>query len=654
MRSLSIGRRVAAAATLIALIACVGFGAVVYLKNESAIATSTDQTLSRAEAAFAAALQAETREVAALAETIAAMPLVAEATARGDRAALLAALEPSQRAIAPSGKRLNIHVPPATAFLRLWQPNQHGDNLASRRRTVVEANSTGRLQTGLERGLRDISIFGVAPIRAEGRVVGVVDVGLNLTPEMLARFRADLGLDIAIQRATEQGFAAIGSTLAGAAEGLTGVEARAAVMRGETVRATASLGERSFSLVAFPLRDVSGQAIGVVELAADMQTAGAARAEAIRFVLVTAAALLVLAILLGLVVARSIARPVTALTRQMEAIAGGDLSGEIPGRARGDEIGAMARTVEVFQQGLVEAERLRAEAAAAAARTEAARREATLALAGEVETSLSGIAGGLAAAAARLTEAGGRLTSAAERSGSAAEATASGVNGAAGNVQTVASATEELASSTAEISRQIAEAAAVAAEASQQSRAMDGTVTSLAEAATRIGDVVRLISDIAGQTNLLALNATIEAARAGEAGKGFAVVASEVKNLAGQTARATEEIATQISAMQAATDASVTAVRMIGETIQRMDGVATTIAAAIEEQGAATREIARAVQQAADGTTSASGAAARVANEMGETLASVRVVAEDAAEVRRQGDGLRDAVSRLIGRLRAA
>jgi methyl-accepting chemotaxis protein len=653
MRSLSLGRRIAAACALIALLACAGFGAVVHVKNEAAITAQTDATLARGQAGFEAALQAETREVAALAETLAAMPALAQALARGDRAALLAALEPSQRVLAPSGKRLNIHVPPATAFLRLWQPNQHGDDISARRRTVVEANRSGRLQTGLERGMRDVSLFGVAPIRQEGRVLGVVDVALNLTPEMLARFRASLGLDLAILRATEQGFEPIGSTLQGAAGGFLAEAERRAVMGGRALRAQAEAAGRSLAVAAFPLRDFAGQPIGVVELAADMGAAAAARAEALRFVLVTGIGLLLLAALLGLLVARSVARPVRALTARMEAMAGGDLAAEAPGAARGDEIGAMARAVEVFRQGLVEAERLRVEAAAAAAREEENRRAATLALAGEVEASLAGIAGGLAGAAARLTEAGDRLSAVAARSGEAARQTAGGVDGAAANVRTVASATEELAASTTEISRQVAEAAAVTNEASEQSRAMDGTVQELAEAAQKIGDVVRLISDIAGQTNLLALNATIEAARAGEAGKGFAVVASEVKNLAAQTARATEEIAAQIAAMQSATGASVQAVRAIAQTIQRLDGVATTIASAVEEQGAATREIARAVQEAAEQSQTASAGAARVVGDVGETLAAARGVGEDAAEVRRRGEGLRDELGRLIARLRA-
>ncbi|MBW6399657.1 HAMP domain-containing protein [Roseomonas sp. HJA6] len=654
MISRSIGRRIAAAATAIALLACIGFGAIVLLRNEAATDSRTEAALTRARAAFDAAMTAEARELANTAEALAVLPSVAQGLQRGDRAALLALLEPSQRAMTARGARLNLHAPPGTAFLRVWRPDQFGDDLRARRRLVTEAFRTGRTQVGMERGLQDVSIFGVAPIRDGDRVLGVVDIALNFTPAVLERIGEAVGTEIAMLRSTDQGFAPVGSTIPGAAEGLATPAMRSAALNGTAARGEGQAGGHDFALLAFPLRDAAGQAIGVVEVAVDDAAAAAARMDAIRFVLITGAALLVVAILFGMLVARSIARPVVALTARMEALAGGDLSGTAPGRDRRDEIGAMARTVEVFREGLLEAERLRTEQQAAQAREAAARRDANVALAGEVERSLSGIAAGLATAAGGLADAGARLQSSAERSGAAADATAGGVRHASENVQTVAAATEELAASTAEIGRQITEAASVAAEATTQSRQTDNTVHSLAEAASRIGDVVRLISDIAGQTNLLALNATIEAARAGDAGKGFAVVASEVKNLAGQTARATEEIAGQIGAMQQATEASVTAVRAIAETIGRIDSVTSAIAAAIEEQGAATREIARAVQQAAEGTGGASSAAGRVAEEMAGTLQAVRGVTEGTAEVRRQGDGLREAISGLIVKLRAA
>ena len=654
MISRSIGRRIAAAAIAIALLACIGFGSIVLLRNQAATESRTEAALTRAQAAFDAALAAEARELANTAEALAALPPLVEALGQGDRAALQALLAPSQQLLDQRGTRLNIEVPPGTSFLRVWRPEQFGDDVRARRHLVTELFRTGRTQLGMERGLQDISIFGVAPIRAGDRVLGAMDIAMNFTPTVLARIAEAVGTDITVLRSTDQGLAPVGSSIPGAADGLATPALRMAALSGTVTRGQAERAGRRFALLTFPLRDAAGNAVGVVELAIDDAASTAAQSDAIRFVLITTAVLLAVAILFGLLVARSIARPVVALTARMEALAGGDLSATAPGRDRRDEIGAMARTVEVFREGLIEAERLRAEQQEAQARQEAARREANHALAGEVEHALSGIVAGLANAAGGLADAGARLQSSAERSGTAADATAGGVRHASENVQTVAAATEELAASTAEISRQIAETASVATEATAQSRRTDDTVHGLAEAASRIGDVVRLISDIAGQTNLLALNATIEAARAGDAGKGFAVVASEVKNLAGQTARATEEIAGQIGAMQQATEASVIAVRGIAETIGRIDSAASAIAAAIEEQGAATREIARAVQQAAEGTGGASAAAARVAEEMADTIQAVRGVTDGTTEIRHQGDGLREAIATLITRLRAA
>ncbi|MDI3306200.1 MAG: methyl-accepting chemotaxis protein [Acetobacteraceae bacterium] len=253
-------------------------------------------------------------------------------------------------------------------------------------------------------------------------------------------------------------------------------------------------------------------------------------------------------------------------------------------------------------------------------------------LADSFEAEVGGVVEAVATAAAQLHQAAEALSDAAATSDREAAAVAEASTRAGADVQAVAASAEELAASVAEITRQVADGAAVARAAAEEARTTDGTVQGLAQAAARIGDVVRLIGDIAGQTNLLALNATIEAARAGEAGKGFAVVASEVKQLAGQTAKATEEISTQITAIQAATGEAVAALRSIGGTIERMNEVTSAIAAAVEEQGSATREIARSAAQVAEGTNAVMNRiqdVQRAARQTGEASASLLGAAND-------------------------
>ncbi|WP_158292244.1 methyl-accepting chemotaxis protein [Paracraurococcus ruber] len=361
-----------------------------------------------------------------------------------------------------------------------------------------------------------------------------------------------------------------------------------------------------------------------------------------------------IALLSGLALARGVARPITRLAGQVTRIAEGDLAVAIEGTARRDEVGALAKALAVLKENTVRARALETEAAAERARAEESRRAAQRAIADELERTVGGVTTTLSGAATELQATLGRLSTGADSTAAQAMAAAAGATQASANVQTVATATEEMAATGAEINRQVTEAAEIARQASEGTRATDATVRSLAEAAGRIGEVVRLIGDIAAQTNLLALNATIEAARAGEAGKGFAVVASEVKTLAAQTAKATEEISAQIAAMQGATGQAVEAIRGIGATVERSSGVAAGIATAVEEQGAAIREIARSVSEAAAGTGEMSQQVERVNAGIAETTGALRDLRAGAEGVARQGETLRAEVGSLIGRLRAA
>jgi methyl-accepting chemotaxis protein len=362
----------------------------------------------------------------------------------------------------------------------------------------------------------------------------------------------------------------------------------------------------------------------------------------------------VLALAIAFLLARAIVRPVKAMTATMGRLARGDMSAEIPGTERKDEIGEMSQAVRVFKESMVEAERLRQEQERQKAEAAVQRKADMARLADQFEQAVGGIVKTVASAATELRASAQSMSATAEETNKQAQAVASASNEAATSVQTVAAAAEELTLSVDEISRQITQSNDVTTKAVRQAEATNSEVAGLASATQKIGDVVRLIEEIASQTNLLALNATIEAARAGEAGKGFAVVASEVKTLATQTGKATEEISSQIAAVQAATQNSVTAINGIGETIRTISTISGTIAAAVEEQTAATREIARNVQQAAQGTSEVTENIVSVSQAANDTGAAAGQVLGSAEELSHQAELLRGELSRFIEVVRAA
>ncbi len=387
----------------------------------------------------------------------------------------------------------------------------------------------------------------------------------------------------------------------------------------------------------------------------DFTAAIAARANR-AFVTIAAvtAALIALSLLVAWGFARAITRPVAAMTGAMGRLAAGDLEIEVPARDNTDEIGAMAKAVQVFKDNALEVRRMEAEQAAQKERSEAEKKEALARMATAFEDGVGGVVKAVAAASTELQSAATSMTGTADQASQRSTAVAAASEQAASNVQTVAAAAEQLASSVSEISRQVAQSTKISGEAVSQANRTNATVEGLAATAQKIGDVVKLISDIAGQTNLLALNATIEAARAGEAGKGFAVVAAEVKSLANQTARATDDIGQQIGAIQSATREAVEAIKTIAGTIGSINEIATTIASAVEEQGAATQEIARNVQQAAAGTKDVSSNIGGVIEAAGETGAAAAQVQSAASELSEQSEALRRQVDTFLATVRAA
>ena len=337
----------------------------------------------------------------------------------------------------------------------------------------------------------------------------------------------------------------------------------------------------------------------------------------------------------------------------MAQLAKGDAGAVVTGARRGDEIGVMASTVQVFKDSMIEGNRLK-EAQEEARRRSAERAAKMDALTREFEANVSGVVQAVASQASQLEGSAQSMNATAEETTKQASAVAAASEQSAVNVQTVASATEELSSSIAEISRQVSHSSRIAATAVSEAGKANDMIQGLLGASQKIGEVVALINDIADQTNLLALNATIEAARAGEAGKGFAVVAAEVKNLATQTAKATEEIGAQITGVQEATQDAVKAIGSIGKTINEIDQIATTIASAVQEQGAATQEIARNVEEAAKGTQEVSSNIGGVTHAANGTGAAANKVSVAAGALTGESSKLRNVVEQFLSGIKAA
>jgi methyl-accepting chemotaxis protein len=412
--------------------------------------------------------------------------------------------------------------------------------------------------------------------------------------------------------------------------------------------------------VAAKHRQVAMQAVGKL-IAMNVERMQEARDESVamaqqarRWLVVGATSGLVCAFgILGWIALYQISRPLAAMTHEMTRLAAGDLDIEIAGADRADEVGGLARSLQVFKDNAIMARRLEDEQRQEQVLKEARQKtveEYIVVFDHQVGEALDT----LTAASTEMHATAGSMAATAEETSRQTTAVATSSEQASSNVQTVAAAAEQLHASVSEISRQVTQSAEFASTAVVEADRTNATIQGLADTAQKIGEVVSLIQNIASQTNLLALNATIEAARAGEAGRGFAVVASEVKALSNQTAKATEDISTQIAAIQAETGHAVDAIRAIGGTIRQMNEIATVIAAAVEQQGAATRDISNNIQLVAEGTNGVASNIAGVNEAAVETGAAATQVLTAADDLSRQADKLRTDVNGFLVKIRAA
>jgi methyl-accepting chemotaxis protein len=446
----------------------------------------------------------------------------------------------------------------------------------------------------------------------------------------------------------ENGDRAVGTQLAADHPG------QAALRRGEAYKGPAILFGKSFMTAYFPIASPAGKVIGVLYVGIPMAQFEAMLTHAIQTMAIAAVLAALAVLLLTMLIVRRVTGPLTSVTASLTAIANGKNDVEIDCHDRADEIGEIARTVAVFKSNSQERQRMREQQAAATAAAAEQRKTELRSFVDEFQASVGGIINRVRNSANDFERVARQLTETARTTAALSGQSADASEAASEHVRAAASASDELSNSISEIARRVQESNGIAAEAVKQAAATDARINELSEAGNRIGDVVRLITSIAAQTNLLALNATIEAARAGDAGRGFAVVAQEVKTLAGQTAKATEEISSHIGNMQVATAESVEAIKAIGHTIERINEIATSISAAVEEQHAATENIAQSVRAAAGGTADVAvntRNAAQGAGETGETsnkmFTSARTLSGEShrlkAEVEKFLDGVRAA-----------
>ena len=653
MRKLwSVSARIMIAISLVAAASCAGLAAFGLWRQNTAVDLALHRELQSDYANMIGAMESDTRAVQAVANTVANIPELKPMIRAQDRAGINALLDKTLKDIKPLGIELiTIQIPPGVALTRVHNPKAFGDDVTARRKMIVQSFATKKPIGGVEAGRDVLNIFGATPIMDDETLLGTVDVGAPFGATFVKSMKSRFGVDVAIHQINDDKVQTLASTVKAATASPATLKR---ALTGESIFLTGTLDGQPTATTFGPLKNFSGQPVAVVEIIRNTRDYEELASNSARWLAAGAVAAVLIAILIAAWVGRGLARPIVALQGAMRAITSGQHDVVVPGGNRRDEIGSMARAVEVFKDSLVETGRLRAAQEDQRIASEKERRSTVLALAERFETGVGGVVNAVGAASTELRNTAESMARTAEEATKQTTAVADASEEASANAQAVAAAIEELNASINEIAQQVNESAQVAGHAAQQANQTNAEVQGLALAAQKIGDVVKLISEIAAQTNLLALNATIEAARAGEAGRGFAVVASEVKALASQTSKATDEISAQVGAIQSATRTSVEAIDGITRTIGKVNEIASAIASAVEEQGAATREIAHNVSQAAKGTGEVSANIVGVRDAARETGVAADQVVSSAAELSQNGETLKAQVDAFLREVRAA